>query len=261
MGSAEVEALREQLSAAHAELEDAYESVKKLEEERDVSRRNAQQVESELERQMQRSLETKSYEQLAREEAVALQRKIRAVEADTLSLKERLAREEIERALAEGEVAKLNAGLESVCHVYIVRGVYKTGVLIFFHTTEARRLNMQAIEDNTGEMQRLRLLVAEKDLEIEDIQANLHEERRRSENMLSDLRMQVAHLRSSAHHDRSSHVDNNPVEAEGEQISQFTTPKKPAGTKMSLPLDMLPLNALSVRLISSLLTSWTLRAC
>lgn len=251
MGSA-VEALREQLAAAHADLEAANESVKQLEVERDVSRRNAQQVESELERQMQRSMETKSCEHVAREEAVALQRKMRVLEADTLSLTERLAREEIERAVAEGEVAKLNAGLESGRHVCFVRGACTMSVLILFHGTEARRLTLLVSEGNNGEMQRLRLLVAEKDLEIQDTQANRLEERRRSENMLNDLRLQVAHLRSSGQHELSSQVDNNPVEADGEQISQFTTPKKPAGTKLSLPLNTLPLNTLSVRLIPSL---------
>lgn len=111
MGSAEMEALQKQLAASHADLEAANESVRKLEQERDASRRNAQQIGSELERLMQHSMETKSSEAVAREEAAALQREMRALAADASDLKERLAFSEVERAVAEGEVEKLKAGL------------------------------------------------------------------------------------------------------------------------------------------------------
>jgi hypothetical protein len=49
--------------------------------------------------------------------------------------------------------------------------------------------------------------------------ASKDEDRRRSENMLEELRVQVAQLRSNAHKPASSYdhgqVDNNPAEARG----------------------------------------------
>lgn len=49
--------------------------------------------------------------------------------------------------------------------------------------------------------------------------ASKDEDRRRSENMLDELRVQVAQLRSNAHKPTSScdhcQVDNNPAEAQG----------------------------------------------
>jgi uncharacterized protein (DUF3084 family) len=105
-----MEALQRQLVATHADLEAASENVRKLEEERDASRRNAQQIGSELERLMQHSMETKSSETAAREEAANLQRVAVSLQADVSGLQERLAGEEMERAVAEGEVEKLKAG-------------------------------------------------------------------------------------------------------------------------------------------------------
>ena len=110
-----MEALQRQLEATHADLEAASEHVRKLEEERDASRRNAQQIGSELERLMQHSMETKNSETAAREEAANLQRVAASLEADLSDLQERLAGEEVQRAVAEGEVDKLKAGLIRKC--------------------------------------------------------------------------------------------------------------------------------------------------
>lgn len=113
-------------------------------------------------------------------------------------------------------------------------------------------------EDNVGEVQRLRMLIAEKDLEIQvsltrppidldrwglaqimrferwqlrsglldlspvnghaqGANASRDEDRQRSENMLNDLRMQVAQLRSSVHRAASDARDLGQVETQGRQ--------------------------------------------
>jgi hypothetical protein len=197
--------LPQQMVELREQLFEAELRVQHLSEERDICRRNAQHLENKLEMHMQESMErlhkAKHAESTANSEAQQLQSGVRELKAEAASLREQLAIEEQNRAIAEAEAKKLQE--------------------------ENRQLLAKRGEEEAIELKRLKALIEERENELQAAQAKGEQERRESEQQIDGLKMQMAYLRSSTPRTPRTPGQQNDVGLNPKNISDISEEQSP----------------------------------